>query len=340
MEQRILGGTGVAVSSLGFGAMNLGAWGGLDEAASTRLVNEALDSGITLFDTADVYSSGQSEELLGKALGRRRDQVVLATKAGNPMGEGPLRRGGSRRWLTRAVEDSLRRLGTDHIDLYQLHRPDPATDLDETLAALTDLQRAGKIGSFGSSTFFAHDIVEAQWLARDRALTRFTTEQVSYSLLARAVERDVLPVARRHRMGILVWSPLANGWLAGTVRREGPVTARRAHLAQQAFDLDDPANRRKFDIIDALREIAADAGLTLVELALGFTLAHPAVSTVLIGPRTPEHLRHNLRAADVRLDAALLDRIDAVTEPGVDVAPRERWMISPEMDDPRLRRRP
>ncbi|MFF1407302.1 aldo/keto reductase [Streptomyces sp. NPDC058294] len=339
MEQRILGGTGIPVSSLGFGAMNLGAWGGLDQAASTRLVNEALDRGITLFDTADVYSAGQSEELLGEALGRRRDEVVLATKAGNPMGESPLQRGGSRRWLTQAVEDSLRRLGTDYIDLYQLHRPDPTADLDETLAALTDLQRAGKIRAFGTSTFFAHDIVEAQWLARDRTLSRFTTEQVSYSILARSVERDVFPVAQRHRMGILVWSPLANGWLAGTVGRNEPVTAHRANLAQQAFDLNEPVNQRKFDIIDALKEIASDAGLSLVELALGFVMAHPAVSTVLIGPRTTEHLQHNLRAAEIELDAAILDRIDAVTEPGVDVAPDERWMISPEMNDPRLRRR-
>ncbi|WP_431836330.1 aldo/keto reductase [Cellulomonas sp. Y8] len=340
MEQRILGGTGMSVSVLGFGAMNLGAWGGVDQAGADELVGRALDAGVTLFDTADIYSFGESETLLGKALGSRRDDIVLATKFRNSASEDPLSGGASRRYVVKAVEDSLHRLGTDHIDLYQVHRPDWDTDLEETLGALTDLQRAGKIRYFGSSTFPAHAVVEGQWVAKERGLSRFTTEQVSYSIFQRAVEADVLPLAQKHRMGILIWSPLANGWLAGTIKRGQPVTAHRANLAGGEFDLSTPENQRKLEIVDGLQDIATDLGLTLPELALAFVKSHPAVSTVLIGPRTTTHLEQNLRAADVTLDAATLDRIDALTRPGTDVAPQDRYEVPvPAIADPRLRRR-
>jgi len=339
MEQRILGATGMSVSVLGFGTANLGAWGNVDQGAANRLVGQALDAGITLFDTADVYSLGESETLLGRALGARRDGVVLTTKSGAPMGEGLLQSGASRRWIHKALEDSLRRLGTDHVDLYQIHRPDWHTDLDETLGALTDLQRAGKIRAFGSSTFPAHTIVEGQWIAKERGLSRFTTEEVAYSIFQRAVEADVLPLAQKYRMGILVWSPLANGWLAGTVKRGQPVTAHRANLVAREFDMSLPENQRKLDVIDGLYEIAADLGIALPELALAFSKSHPAVSAVLIGPRTPEHLEQNLRTADVTLDDATLDRIDALRPPGTDIAPQDRYQTPvPEIADPRLRR--
>ncbi|MFJ4323298.1 aldo/keto reductase [Streptomyces tricolor] len=338
METRVLGGTGIPVSVLGFGAMNLGAWGGTGQAEADRLVGQALDAGVTLFDTADVYSSGESEQLLGKALGSRRDEVVLATKGRNSADGDPLTGGASRRWLYKAVENSLRRLGTDYIDLYQVHRPDWATDHGETLAALTDLQREGKIRSFGSSTYPAHAIVEAQWIARDRSLSRFTTEQVAYSIFDRSVEADVFPVAQKYRMGILVWSPLSNGWLAGAVTREQPDT-HRSRLTG-GFDLSTPESLRKLDVLDALREIADELSLSLAELSLAFATSHPAVSTVLIGPRTEQHLQHNLKAATITLDDSVLDRIDQLVTPGTDIAPTDRYPVHPpQITDPRLRRR-
>jgi aryl-alcohol dehydrogenase-like predicted oxidoreductase len=340
MEQRILGGTGIPVSVFGFGAMNLGAWGGVDQGGANRLVGEALDAGVTLFDTADVYSAGESETLLGNALGHRRDGIVLATKGRNSLDENPLTGGASRRWITKAVDASLTRLGTDYIDLYQIHRPDWDTDLDETLGILTDLQRAGKILHFGTSTFPAHSIVEGQWIARDRGLSRFMTEQVTYSIFSRAIEADVLPITQQYRMGVLVWSPLANGWLAGTVTRDQPVTTHRAGLARNDFDLTLPENQRKLDIVDALRDITADLQVSLAELGLAFAKSHPAVTSVLVGPRTPEHLRQNLRAAGLTLDDATLDKIDQLVAPGTDVAPKDRYPVPPkEITDPRLRRR-
>ena len=340
MEQRILGGTGMKTGVLGFGAMNLGAWGGVDKAAAERLVGGALDAGITLFDTADVYSSGESETLLGEALGPRRDEVVLATKFRNTVNEHPLAGGASRRYIRTAVEGSLRRLGTDRIDLYQVHRPDWDTDLDETLSALTDLQREGKIINFGSSTFPSHTIEEAQWIAKTRGFSRFATEQVSYSVFQRAIEADVLPLAQKHNMGILIWSPLANGWLAGRVKRDQPVTSRRVAIASSEFDLSTPVGQHKLDIVEGLQEIADDLGISLAELALAFAKSHQAVSTVLIGPRTPEHLEQNLRAADIVLDESTLDRIDALAAPGRDVAPEERYEVPvPQISDASLRRR-
>ncbi|WP_426937257.1 aldo/keto reductase [Brevibacterium sp. LE-L] len=340
MEQRTLGRTGMKVSTLGFGAMNLGAWGQVDQPAADRLVGRALDAGITLFDTADIYSFGESEQLLGKALGTHREDIVLATKFRNTASDHSLAGGASRRYIRRAVEDSLRRLGTDRIDLYQVHRPDWDTDIEETLSALTDLQREGKIIDFGTSTFPAHTVVEAQWVAKDRGLARPATEQVSYSIFQRAVEADLFPIAQKHGLGILVWSPLANGWLAGKVTREKAANTPRTNLAQAEFDLSTPEAQRKLDIVDGLRDIADDLGITLPALALAFVKSHPAVSTVLIGPRTPKHLEQNLKAADITLDEATLDRIDELTQPGTDVAPQDRYEVPvPEVTDPRLRRR-
>ncbi|WP_291279206.1 aldo/keto reductase [Galactobacter sp.] len=340
MQYRILGGTGMKVSELGFGAMNLCSWSNVDQATADTLVGGALDAGINLFDTADLYGFGESEIMLGKALGSRRDDVVLTSKFRNLSGENPLVGGASRRYVRKAVEDSLRRLGTDHIDLYQVHRPDWDTDLEETLSALTDLQREGKIVNFGSSTFPAHTIVEGQWVAKERGLSRFTTEQVAYSIFQRAVEADVFPVAQKYNMGVLVWSPLANGWLAGTVKRGQDVNTPRANLASAEFDLSIPVAQHKLDILDGLHEIAADLGVSLAELGLAFSKAHPAVSSVLIGPRTPEHLEQNLKAADLTLDDATLDRIDALVAPGTDTAPEDRYEVPvPPLADPRLRRR-
>ncbi|WP_152351866.1 aldo/keto reductase [Brachybacterium subflavum] len=340
MEQRTLGRTGMNVSVLGFGAMNLGAWGGVGQAEADRLIHGALDAGITLFDTADVYSAGESEELLGKALGSHRDEIVLATKFRNTTSQGPLAGGASRRYIRKAVEGSLRRLGTDRIDLYQVHRPDWDTDIEETLSALTDLQREGKIIDFGTSTYPAHAVVEAQWVARGRGLSRPMTEQVSYSIFQRAVEADIFPVAQKHGLGILVWSPLANGWLAGKIGRDQPVDTPRAHLATAEFDLSTPEAQHKLDVLDGLREIAGDLGISLPELALAFVKAHPAVSSVLIGPRTPEHLEQNLRAAETTLDDATLDRIDILCRPGDDIAPQDRYQVPvPAVTDPALRRR-
>ncbi|RMB87035.1 aldo/keto reductase [Streptomyces shenzhenensis] len=338
METRILGGTGLPVSVFGFGAMNLGTWGGTDQADADRLVGQALDAGITLFDTADIYSFGESEQLLGKALGARRDDIVLATKGRNSVGDDPLTGGASRRWLYKAVENSLRRLGTDYIDLYQVHRPDWATDHDETLAALTDLQREGKIRSFGSSTYPAHAVVEAQWIARDLSLTRFTTEQVAYSVFDRCVEADIFPVAQKYRIGILIWSPLANGWLAGAVKR-GHADTHRSKLGG-GFDLSTPESQRKLDVVDSLQEIADELGISLAELSLAFVKSHPAVTTVLVGPRTEHHLQQNLRSADLTLDDSVLDRIDQLVAPGTDIAPADRFpVVPPQITETRLRRR-
>jgi len=286
MEMRTLGRTGVKVSPLCLGAMMFGAWGNPDHEESIRIIHAALDAGINFVDTADVYSQGESEEIVGKALAGRREHVVLATKAHGPMGEDPNQRGNSRRWLVREVENSLRRLQTDHIDLYQIHRPAPDTDVEETLDALTDLQRAGKIGYFGSSTFPASQIVQAQWAAEKRHSGRFVTEQPPYSLLVRGIEREVLPVCQEYGMGTLVWSPLAGGWLSGKWRtgQEAPGSSRAGRLAAR-YDLSDPVNQRKLAAADALAELAEGNGMSLVEMAVAFTIRHPGVTSAIIGPR-------------------------------------------------------
>jgi aryl-alcohol dehydrogenase-like predicted oxidoreductase len=323
MEYRPLGRTGVQVSPLCLGTMMFGAWGNTDHEDSIRIIHRALDAGVNFVDSADVYSAGESEEIVGKALKGRRDDVVLATKFFMPMGEDPNRRGGSRRWIISEVESSLKRLGTDWIDLYQVHRPDPDTDVEETLGALTDLVQQGKVRYIGSSSYSAGEIVDAQWTARDRGLQRFRTEQPPYSLLTRGIEQDVLPTARRHGMGILTYSPLAGGWLSGSWTADSsPTSPARQRLAAR-FDMSLPENQRKLEAVQALAKVADDAGLSMIELAIGFVVNHPAVTSAIIGPRTMEQLDSQLPAAEVTLDAATLDRIDGIIKPGVNLNPAD-----------------
>jgi aryl-alcohol dehydrogenase-like predicted oxidoreductase len=341
VEYRSLGRTGVKVSPFCLGAMMFGAWGNRDHDDSIRIIHRALDAGINFIDTADVYARGESEEIVGKALaGGRRDEVVVATKFHGRMGDDPNRRGNSRRWITQAVDGSLRRLGTDWIDLYQAHRPSPDTDVDETLGALTDLVRAGKIRYLGSSTFPAHEIVEAQWVAERRGRERFVCEQPPYSLLARAVERDVLPACSRYGIGVIPWSPLAGGWLSGRYRRgrEAPKSTRSGRLPHR-YDLSLPENQRKLELADELAQLAEERGMTLIHMALAFVLQHPAVTAAIIGPRTMEQLESQLGALDVMLDAELLDRIDEIVPPGRNVNPADAGYTPPAIADASLRRR-
>ncbi|MFJ1754715.1 aldo/keto reductase [Kitasatospora sp. NPDC088134] len=341
MRYRVLGGTGIEVSTHCLGTMMFGAVGNPDHQECARIVHAALDRGVNFVDTADMYSAGESEEIVGKALQGRRDEVVLATKVHFPMGEGPNRGGNSRRWIVRAVEDSLRRLRTDRIDLYQIHRPDHRTDVEETLSVLGDLVRAGKIRSFGCSTFPPADLVEAHWTAERRALPKFRTEQPPYSLLARGVETTVLPVARRHGMGVLTWSPLASGFLTGRYRRSGTIdlSSGRAALTPHRFDPALPENLRKLDAVEQLIELAEGLGRTLPELAVAFPLAHPAVTSVIIGPRTLDQLTGLLDGADLVLDDAALDRIDEIVPPGTDLYRADGAWQSPALA-PAARRRP
>ncbi|MGI5376295.1 aldo/keto reductase [Streptomyces sp. CA-251387] len=339
MQYRTLGRTGVQVSALALGAMNFGAIGRTTQDEATALVDTALEAGINLIDTADWYGGGESEEMVGKAVAGRRDDIVLATKATMPMGEERNHQGGSRRWLVKALDDSLRRLGVDHIDLYQMHRWDPNTSDEETLSALTDLQRAGKIRYFGSSTFPAHRIVQAQWAAREHHLSRYVTEQPNYSILQRGVEAHVLPVAEEYGLGVLVWSPLASGWLTGAVRRGRDVTTNRSAFMPERFDMSLPYNRARLDAVEQLAKVADEAGLTMIQLALGFVTAHRAVTSALIGPRTPEHLESQLAAADTVLPADVLDAIDAIVAPGTDLAAHEKFDTPPALLDASLRRR-
>ena len=339
MQYRALGRTGIQVSSLVLGAMNFGAMGRTSQDDVTAIVDAALDGGINLIDTADVYSAGQSEEMLGKAIAGRRDDVLLATKAGLPMGEQRNHRGSSRRWLVTALEDSLRRLGVDHIDLYQIHRWDPTTSDEETLAALTDLQRAGKIRHFGSSTFPAYRVVQGQWVAAQHHLTRYVTEQPSYSILQRGAERDVLPVAEQYGLGVLAWSPLASGWLSGAVRAGREISTSRSAFMPARFDLSLPANRARLDAVEELADLAQQSGLSLIQLALGFVTMHRAVTSAIIGPRTIDHLRSHLAAADTVLFDDVLDAIDGIVPAGVDLAPGEKNDAPPALTEPALRRR-
>jgi aryl-alcohol dehydrogenase-like predicted oxidoreductase len=340
MELRPLGRTGVQVSKLCLGAMMFGAWGNTDHDDSIRIIHAALDAGINFIDTADVYSRGESEVVVGKALaGGRRDDVVLATKFHGPMGEDPNQQGASRRWIVREVESSLQRLGTDWIDLYQVHRLRPDTDLDETLGALTDLVHQGKVRYVGSSTFPASAIVEAQWVARERNLARYVCEQPPYSMLVRGVESDVLPTCAHHGMGVIPWSPLAGGWLSGRWRKgaEPPVSTRADRLPAR-YDLSLPANQRKLDAADQLAQLADDTGIPLIQLAIAFAGNHPAVTAPIIGPRTMEQLESQLPAADVVLEATVLDRIDEIVPPGTNVNPADGGWQSPALE-PASRRR-
>jgi aryl-alcohol dehydrogenase-like predicted oxidoreductase len=277
--------------------------------------------------------------MVGKAIAGRRDDLVLATKAGLPMGDDPNHRGSSRRWLVTALDKSLRRLEVDHIDLYQIHRWDPATSDEETLSALTDLQRAGKIRYFGSSTFPAYRIVQAQWTAHERHLGRYVTEQPPYSILQRGIEAHVLPATQEYGLGVLAWSPLASGWLSGAVREGREVTTSRAGFMPHRFDTDIPANQAKLEAVERLAKVADQAGLTMIQLALGFVCAHPAVTTALIGPRTIDHLQSQLAAADTHLADDILDEIDTIVAPGLDLAPAEKNDAPPALTTPALRRR-
>jgi aryl-alcohol dehydrogenase-like predicted oxidoreductase len=342
MRYRVLGGTGIHVSVHCLGAMMFGSVGNPDHEDSARIIHAALDQGINFVDTADMYSMGESEEIVGKALQGRRDDVVLATKVHFPMGEGPNMGGNSRRWIVREVEASLRRLRTDWIDLYQVHRPDHTTDVEETLSALTDLVRAGKIRAFGCSAFPPEEIVEAHHVAERRGLGRFRTEQPPYSLLARGIEAAVLPVAQRYGMGVLTWSPLASGFLSGKIRKDQPVdlTTGRAGLFPARFDPSIPGNAAKFEALEKLVALAGEVGCTLPELAVAFAAAHPAVTSVIIGPRTMEQLEGLLKGAALALDDATLDRIDEIVPPGTDLYRADGAWQSPYLSDANRRRRP
>ncbi|HLN05975.1 MAG TPA: aldo/keto reductase [Acidimicrobiales bacterium] len=341
MRYRTLGGTGIQVSAYCLGAMMLGQWGNGDHDDGVRIVHAALDAGINFVDTADVYSQGESEEIVGKALKGRRDDVVLATKVHGTMGQGENRSGNSRRWIRYEVEQSLRRLGTDWIDLYQIHRPDPRTDIEETLSVLTDLIREGKVRAIGCSTFPAELIVEAHWAAERRGLERFRCEQPPYSLFARGIEAGVLPVCERYGMGVIAWSPLAGGWLTGRYRhgKEIDMTVGRASRIPQRFDPSLPANQTKLDLVDQLEAVATGAGLELKHLALAFVVSHPAVSAAIIGPRTMEQLQGLLSGAETTLDDATLDRLDEIVPPGVTINPADAGWQSESLAQPWLRRR-
>jgi len=345
MEMRTLGRTGVKVSPLCLGAMMFGQWGNTDHDDSIRIIHAALDAGINFVDTADMYSAGESEEIVGKALaGGRRDDVVLATKAHAPMGKDPNQRGNSRRWLVREVEDSLRRLQTDHIDLYQIHRPSEDTDVEETLDALTDLQRAGKIRYFGSSTFPASQIVQAQWAAEKRHSGRFISEQPPYSILVRGIEREVLPVCQQYGMGTLVWSPLSGGWLSGKWRKDSDATeTHRSTMMGGAmaarYDLSDPVNQRKLDAADALAVLAEENDISLVQLAIAFTIRHPGVTSAIIGPRTMDQLTSQLPAVELELSDEVLDAIDAIVPPGTNIRADDAGYAPPWLTDASQRRR-
>ncbi|MGC9155691.1 MAG: aldo/keto reductase [Ferrimicrobium sp.] len=346
MKYRNLGHTGMYVSELCLGAMMFGAWGEPDHDAATQIIHRALDAGVNFIDTADVYSQGESEVIVGKALKGRRDEVILATKFHGPMdvamgtpGGDPNKRGNSRRWMIQEVEQSLRRLQTDWIDLYQVHRPDADTDDDETLAALTDLQRQGKIRAFGSSTFPAARMVEDQWISERRGLGRFVTEQPPYSLLDRGIEREVLPIAEKYHLGVLSWSPLAGGWLSGRIRRDqGAPQTRRAQMMPARFDLSLPANQAKLDAVEDFAQLAEDSGITLVHLALAFVLQHPAVTSPIIGPRTMDQLESQLGAVDVELSTEVLDRIDEIVAPGTTVADDGNAYVTEALVNPWMRR--
>jgi aryl-alcohol dehydrogenase-like predicted oxidoreductase len=337
MERRILGGTGMSVSDYALGTMMLGAMGNTDHDESVRMIHTALDAGINFVDTADVYSLGESEEIVGKAIKGRRADVVLATKFSLPMGTDPNHKGGSPRWVKQAVENSLRRLDTDYIDLYQMHRPDPDTDIDETLAALSDLVREGKVRSIGSSLFPPAQIVEAQWTADRRGHHRFRTEQPPYSIFLRGIEASMLPTAQRYGMGVLTFGPLSSGWLSG---RANPTTGHRSQgRGARLFDMSVPANQVKMTAVDQLTKLAAEAGMPLTHLAIAFVRAHPAVTSVLIGPRTPEQLLDLLAGQDVVLSGDVLDRIDEIVPPGTDLNPDDIFYTWPPLVDKRLRRR-
>jgi aryl-alcohol dehydrogenase-like predicted oxidoreductase len=337
MRMRPLGRTGIQVSPYCLGTMMFGPFGNPDPDDCIRIIHRALDAGINVIDTADVYGGdGETERIVGRALKGRRDDVVLATKVNGPMGAGPNQRGNSRRWIVTAIEGSLQRLGVDHIDLYQVHHPEPGTDIEETLAALTDLMQAGKVRAIGHSSLPAAEIVEAQWVAERRGLARFRTEQPPYSILNRGIERDVLPVCARYGLGTLVWSPLASGLLTGRYRRGGDQpSAGRMHWVPKHM-----TDQRNHDAVEGLAPIAEQAGLSLTHLALAFAIGHPAVTSAIIGPRTMAQLDDLLAGAGTTLDDDILDQIDQVVPPGVDPGTLDIAYVPPALEQATLRRRP
>jgi aryl-alcohol dehydrogenase-like predicted oxidoreductase len=335
MKYRTLGRTGIQVSPYCLGAMMFGAMGNPDHDDSIRIIRRALDAGINFIDTADVYSQGESEEIVGKALNGHRDDVVLATKVHYPMGDDPNHRGNSRRWIIAAAENSLRRLQTDHLDLYQVHRPDPTVEVEETLSALSDLIHGGKVRAIGTSTFPASDIIEAQWVAERRGLERFRTEQPPYSILNRSIEREVLPVCQRYGMGTLVWSPLGQGLLTGRYRKGQQAGTHRSGFMPQHF-----SDERKLDVVEQLVPVAEKAGLPMTHLAMAFAIAHPGVTSAIIGPRTMEQLDDLLAGADVTLDDEIIDQIDEIAPPGTDAGPNDVAYTPPAVLNRSLRRRP
>ncbi|HWL64429.1 MAG TPA: aldo/keto reductase [Actinomycetota bacterium] len=346
MEFRTLGKTGVRVSQYCLGAMMFGSWGNSDHDDCVRIIHKALDSDINFVDTADIYGWGESEEIVAKALKGKRDNVVLATKVHGPMGKGQNERGNSRLWIMQEVENSLRRLGVDHIDLYQIHRPEPDTDIEETLGALTDLIHQGKIRYAGCSTFPSWQIVESHWAAEKRGLSRFVCEQPPYSIFARHIETDVLPVVARYGMGAIVWSPLAGGWLAGKYRRgqDVPEDSRATRAKnfggriKDRFDMSRPANQRKLDLVEDLSVVADKAGVSLAHMSLAFALNHPAVTSAIIGPRTMEQLDDVLAGAETRLSDEILDAIDEIVPPGAVIENADAGWDPPWME-PAARRR-
>jgi aryl-alcohol dehydrogenase-like predicted oxidoreductase len=338
MRYRTLGRTGIKVSPYALGAILLGASiGNPDHDDCIRIIHRALDAGINVIDTADVYSrppQGASEVVVGKALKGRRDKVVLATKFGRPMGDEPNQQGTSRLWIMTAVEASLRRLQTDYIDVYQIHRLDPSTDIEETLSALSDLVRSGKVRAIGSSNTPASDMVEAQWVAERRGLQRFRAEQPPYSILNRGIEAEVLPVAQRYGMGVLVWGPLGQGMLTGRIRKGRQSDLVRTGIMRALQD------ERRLDAVERLIALADEAGLPMTHMAMAFAISHPAVSSALLGAHTMEQLDDLLAGIDVTLSDDILDRIDEIVPPGTDVGALDQAYIPPAVSNVRTRRLP
>ena len=333
MQYRTLGRTGIKVSPYALGALALGTpIGNPDHGDSVGIIRQALDAGINFVDTADAY--GESEVVVGKALKGRRDSVVLATKFSRPTGGDPNQQGASRRWIMAAAENSLRRLQTDYIDLYQLHRPDPGTDIEETLSALSDLIHSGKVRAIGASQTPASGIIEAQWTAQRHGLERFHTEQPPYSILNRGIEAEVLPVAQRYGMGTLVWSPMAGGLLTGRYRK-----GERASTHRAAFGFKHLSDERRLDAVEQIIPLAEKAGLPVTHLAMAFAIAHPGVTSAIIGPRTMDQLDDLLASVDVTLTDEILDRIDEIVPPGTDVGALDMAYRSPAIQRSDLRRR-
>ncbi|MQY17368.1 aldo/keto reductase [Nocardia macrotermitis] len=333
MQYRTLGRTGIRVSPYALGALMFAtAVGNPDPEDSARIIHRALDSGINFIDTSDAY--GDSEEVVGKALRGRRDDVVLATKVSRPMGKDPNHQGASRRWITTEVENSLRRLQTDHIDLYQIHKLDPETDVEETLSVLTDLIRSGKVRAIGSSNTPPSDMVEAQWVAERRGYERFRAEQPAYSILNRGIEREVLPIAQRYGMGVVTWGPLGQGLLTGRIRKGQDTDVRRAGMLRALTD------EHRVEVVERLIPLAEEAGLPLTHLAMAFTIAHPGVTSALLGARTMEQLEGLLTGLEVTLTDDILDRIDEIVPPGTDIGVLDQTYQPAAMLNPHLRRRP